>query len=406
MSAPPSDLLVIGGGPAGLRAAEVARAAGARVTLCEGQRSVGHKFLIAGKGGLNLTHSEPVENFPQRYGAELERWRDLLGEFGPAELQAWAAGLGVETYVGSSGRVFPDGQKAAGLLRAWTNRLRETGVHFQIGGRLMNLARETAGWRADFRSEEGETTLRAGAVVLALGGASWPDTGSDGAWPALLKTLGVAITPWAPANCGWNVDWPAALLERAEGLPLKNLTVTAGAEAVSGELLLTHYGIEGGAVYRLGPILRAMGDASSLTLDLKPQLTVAALAQRLAAAPRPEDWAQAIKLSPAARALLECFPAMPATADAFIARVKHFVLPLRGPRPIAEAISSAGGVAWEEIADTLMLRKLPGLLVAGEMIDWEGPTGGYLLQGCFATGTRAGRCAAEFVVEMANRTSG
>ncbi len=403
MSAPLSDLLVIGGGPAGLRAAEVARAAGASVTLCEGQRSVGHKFLVAGKGGLNLTHSEPVENFPQRYGAEPERWRDLLGEFGPADLQGWAAGLGVETYVGSSGRVFPEGQKAAGLLRAWTNRLRAAGVHFQIGGRLVQLARETEGWRADFRGEEGigdETALSARAIVLALGGASWPDTGSDGSWPALLKTLGVMITPWAPANCGWNVDWPSALLERAEGLPLKNLTVTAGAEAVSGELLLTRYGIEGGAVYRLGPILRAMGDAPELILDLKPQLTVAALMERLAAAPRPEDWAKAIKLSPAANALLECFPALPATAEAFIARVKNFVLPLRGPRPIAEAISSAGGVAWAEIADTLMLRKLPGIFVAGEMIDWEAPTGGYLLQGCFTTGTRAGRCAAEFVAQI------
>ncbi len=396
MSPTQTQVLVIGGGPAGLRAAEVARAAGANVTLCEGQRSVGHKFLVAGKGGLNLTHGEPVENFPQRYGAEPERWRDLLGEFGPAELQAWAAGLGVETYVGSSGRVFPKGQKAAGLLRAWTNRLREAGVHFQIGGRLVNLVREAEGWRADFRGDDGNVCLQAQAVVLALGGASWPETGSDGNWPALLSGLGVSITPWAPANCGWNVDWPSALLERAEGLPLKNLTVTAGAQSVSGELLLTRYGIEGGAVYRLGPILRAMGNAPSLTLDLKPQLTVAALEERLAAAPRPEDWSKAIKLSPAATALLECFPALPPTADAFIARVKHFALPLRGPRPMAEAISSAGGVAWSEIADTLMLRKLPGLFVAGEMIDWEAPTGGYLLQGCFATGTRAGRAAADW----------
>ncbi len=394
MSATHTPVLVIGGGPAGLRAAEVARAAGASVTLCEGQRSVGHKFLVAGKGGLNLTHGEQGENFPQRYGAEAERWRDLLGEFGPAELQVWATGLGVETYVGSSGRVFPKGQKAAGLLRAWTNRLRETGVHFQIGGRLVNLVREAEGWRADFRGEEGDTTLRARAVVLALGGASWPETGSDGAWPNLLKEFEVAITPWAPANCGWNVDWPSALLERAEGLPLKNLTVTAGDESVSGELLLTRYGIEGGAVYRLGPILRAMGDAPLLTLDLKPQLSVAALEERLAPTPRPEDWTRAIKLSPAATALLEYFPGMPLTAADFIAKVKQFDLPLRGPRPIAEAISSAGGVAWRELDQSLMVRKLPGLFVAGEMIDWEAPTGGYLLQGCMSTGTRAGRSAA------------
>lgn len=395
MPAPEIDVLVIGGGPAGLRAAEVASAARARVMLCEGQRSVGHKFLVAGKGGLNLTHSEPVENFPARYGAEAERWRDLLGELGPAELQAWAAGLGVETYVGSSGRVFPKGQKAAGLLRAWTNRLRDNGVHFQIGARWQNLVCEPEGWRADFRGEEGETQLRAKAIVLALGGASWPDTGSDGAWPTLLRALGVEVTPWAPANCGWNVDWPNEFRERAEGMPLKNLTVTAADTSCSGELSITRYGIEGGAVYRLGSVLRAMA-APALALDLKPQLAVAALEERLANASQPTDWPKAIKLSPAATALLECCPAMPRTASEFIARVKCFPLPLTGPRPIAEAISSAGGVAWAELTDTLMVRKWPGLFVAGEMIDWEAPTGGYLLQGCLATGTRAGRCAAEF----------
>jgi uncharacterized flavoprotein (TIGR03862 family) len=243
--------------------------------------------------------------------------------------------------------------------------------------------------------------LEATAVVLALGGASWPDTGSDGTWPAILGTLGIEITPWAPANCGWNVDWPPALLERVEGLPLKNLTVTANNESVSGELLITRYGIEGGAAYRLGPILRAMSEPT-LSLDLKPQLTVAALEERLATTDSPQAWTKAIKLSPAATALVELFPALPSTAAEFIDRVKHFVLPLRGPRPIAEAISSAGGVAWAELTDRLMLRKLPGLFVAGEMIDWEAPTGGYLLQGCLATGTRAGRCAADFAASAMN----
>ena len=390
------SIVVIGGGPAGLRAAEVASAAGARVTLCDAQPSCGRKFLIAGRGGLNLTHDEAVENFPARYGTEPERWKDLLGEFGPAELQSWAAELGIETYVGSSGRVFPKGQKAAGMLRAWTMRLRQNGVGFRLGARLHSIARSGAGWRAHFLNAEGDFSLEANAIVLALGGASWPETGSDGTWPAVLAAHGIEITRWAPANCGWNVNWPPALLKRAEGLPLKNLTVTAGTESVSGELLITRYGLEGGAIYRLGPILRAI-EPPCLVLDLKPQLSHEALRERLVKLLARKDWAKAVKLSPAATALVESFDVKSASdREQFITRIKNFHLPLRGPRPIAEAISSAGGVAWRELDDDLMLQKLPGIFVAGEMIDWEAPTGGYLLQGCFATGTRAGRAAARF----------
>ena len=405
-----SSVLVIGGGPAGLRAAVVARAAGADVILCDAQRSVGHKFLVAGRGGLNLTHGESVENFPTRYGAEAARWSALLSEFGPADLQAWATELGVETYVGSSGRIFPRGQKAAGLLRAWVARLRAAGVRIQLEARLHSMTPEAGGWRAEFcrpsspdaaedslTKRKGEQASIAGrAVVLAMGGASWPDTGSDGAWPALLARHEIEITPWAPANCGWNVNWPLALLERAEGLPLKNLAVKADAESVSGELLITRYGIEGGAIYRLGPILRAMKEPV-ITLDLKPQLSADALRERLAQTTHPQAWTKAIKLNPAAMALVELFHGdAPTDPDRFVALVKNFTLPLRGPRPIAEAISSAGGIAWRELDDALMLRKLPGLFAAGEMIDWEAPTGGYLLQGCFTTGTRAGRGAAAF----------
>ena len=391
-----TEVLVIGGGPAGLRAAELASASGAAVVLCDGQRSVGRKFLVAGRGGLNLTHGEAVEMFPARYGSEQERWRDLLREFSPDDLRPWAAELEVETYVGTSGRVFPRGQKAAGLLRGWVRRLRAKGVQFQTGCRLIGLIRESNGWRAEFRTDEGQLSLGARAVVLALGGASWPDTGSDGTWPALLTAHGVRVTPWAPANCGWNVDWPASLLERAEGLPLKNLTVTAGTESVSGELLITRYGIEGGAVYRLGPVLRSMRDPS-LTIDLKPQLTSDAVRQRLIER-SDAGWSRALKLSPAATALLETRIADHSVEPQRLALlVKNFALPLRSPRPIAEAISSAGGVAWEEVDEHLMLRKMPGVFVAGEMIDWEAPTGGYLLQGCFSTGTRAGKRAAAFV---------
>ena len=389
-------VLVIGGGPAGLRAAEVASAAGASVLVCDAQRSVGRKFLVAGRGGLNLTHSEPVENFPARYRSETERWRDLLRDFSPTDVQAWAAALEVETYVGTSGRVFPRGQKAAGLLRAWVRRLRTRGVQFRTGARFVALSRGAGGWSAQFQGSDAAFSIEARALVLALGGASWSETGSDGKWPAILAAHGVKITPWAPANCGWEVDWPAEFLPRTEGLPLKNLTVSAGDEIVSGELLITRYGIEGGAIYRLGPILRAM-DQPEIAIDLKPQLSEEAIHDRLASMSRPDDWSRTLKLSPAATALLECFfPEDLRDSSRLVRRVKHFPLRLRGPRPIEEAISSAGGIAWSELSDDLMLTKLPGVFVAGEMIDWEAPTGGYLLQGCLSTGTRAGRAAAQF----------
>jgi uncharacterized flavoprotein (TIGR03862 family) len=392
---PATSILVIGGGPAGLHAADVANAAGARVILCDAQRSVGRKFLVAGRGGLNLTHGEPVENFPARYVDEPERWRDLLRDFGSAELRAWAADLGFETYVGTSGRVFPRGQKAAGLLRAWIGRLRERGVAFRTGARWLNFARQENKWNVEFQTEGERFSLPADAIVLALGGASWPETGSDGDWPEILRTHGVEITPWQPTNCGWNVDWSPELLARAEGLPLKNLTVSAGEESVSGELLITHHGLEGGAIYRLGRTLRSMAEPR-LTLDMKPQLTVQALRERIAGL-APAEWFRAWKLSKAAIALLETkSPRDLEDGERAIGLVKNFTVALRGPRPIAEAISSAGGVPWRELDESLMLRKLPGVFVAGEMIDWEAPTGGYLLQGCFTTATRAGRSAANF----------
>lgn len=390
------SIVIIGGGPAGLRAAEVARANGARVVVCDSQRSVGRKFLLAGRGGLNLTHGEPVENFPARYGDEPERWQELLTEFGPDDLRAWAADLGVETYVGTSERVFPHGQKAAGLLRAWLKRLRTSGVEFRVGARLTNFARTDDGWRVEFESATGGFSLTADAIVLALGGASRPETGSDGTWSDILASHGVNVAPWAPANCGWEVDWPAALLKQAEGLPLKNLTVRAGDQSVSGELLITRHGLEGGAIYQLGRKLRAMRQPC-LVIDFKPQLSVETMRKRaigLGAAP---DWFRAWKLSVAAIAMLQTVqPNDTNDCEQLIARVKNFVLPLIGPRPIAEAISSAGGVRWRELDDNLMLPKLPGIFVAGEMIDWEAPTGGYLLQGCFSTGTRVGRAAARY----------
>lgn len=378
MAALDCSVLVIGGGPAGLRAAEVASANGVDVILCDAQRSVGRKFLIAGRGGLNLTHSEAAEDFGTRYRDEPERWRDLLREFGPDDLRNWASSLDVETYVGTSGRVFPRGQKAAGLLRAWVRRLRAQRVQFRTGARLVNLECNRDRWQAEFQSGDGGLSVRASAVVLALGGASWPETGSDGTWPDILTKHGIPIAPWASANCGWEVEWPPELLARAEGLPLKNLVVSAGDESVAGELLITRYGLEGGAIYRLGRTLREM-PRPQIVIDFKPQLSHEALRAR------------PLKLSPGAKALLEFFYGDEANNPDV---VKRFILPLRQPRPIAEAISSAGGVRWAELDDDLMIKRLPGVFAAGEMIDWEAPTGGYLLQGCFATGTRAGRAAA------------
>jgi uncharacterized flavoprotein (TIGR03862 family) len=394
MSADATSVLIIGGGPAGLRAAEVANAAGARVIVCDAQRSVGRKFLVAGRGGLNLTHGEPVEDFPARYVDEPDRWRVLLREFGPADLRVWAEELGVQTYVGTSRRVFPLGQKAAGLLRAWLRRLRASGVEFRTGSRWVGLGRAPDGWRAEFQTLDDKFSLTADAIVLALGGASRPETGSDGTWPAIVAAHGVNIAPWVPANCGWEVDWPPELLARAEGLPLKNLNVRAEGESVAGELLITRHGLEGGAIYRLGRTLRAMKQPR-LEIDLKPQLTLETMRERAAALPGASDWFRAWKLSAATIALVETScPDDCNDPEQLIARVKNFAVVLRGPRPIAEAISSAGGVRWSEVDENLMVQKLPGVFVAGEMIDWEAPTGGYLLQGCFATGTRAGRAAA------------
>ena len=391
----PNSTLVIGAGPAGLRAAEVAREMGAQVTVCDGQRSVGRKFLLAGRGGLNLTHGEPIENFPARYVDEQDRWRDLLRDFSPDDLRRWAAELGVETYIGTSGRVFPRGQQSGALLRRWLKRLRASGVEFHVDARFVRLERGGDGWSASFEMANDKFWLSAKTVVLALGGTSHPGTGSDGHWTAILAAHGVDIAPWAPANCGWDVDWPPVLLKRAEGLPLKNLAVRAGSESVSGELLITRYGLEGGAIYRLGRSLRAMTEPC-LEIDFKPQLSVETLRERVAGLRSKREWFRAWRLSPAVIALLSTiYPNDNKNEECLITQIKKFVLPLRGPRPIAEAISSAGGVRWSELDEDLMLRKLPGVFVAGEMIDWEAPTGGYLLQGCFATGTRAGRSAVE-----------
>lgn len=394
------NIAIIGGGPAGLRAAEVAAAGGASVTLFEAKPSVGRKFLVAGRGGLNLTHSEPRDRFATRYtGPELPplAWPALLAEFDAAALRQWAAGLGVETFAATSGRVYPRELKAAPLLRRWVQRLRAAGVKFALRHRWTGL-RAGARWQLDFQSGDAVRSFEADAVILALGGGSWPTTGSDGGWVSVLEKLGVAVSPLRSANGGWELAWPAAVRAQAEGQPLKNVTVRAAGVTAVGELLVTGYGLEGGAIYQLGPVLRGMAEPE-VVIDFKPAHTVAQLVRKLGHCERNfltaarSRW----RLSAAAVAILEHRPGgVPfASAEALATTVKGCALRLVGPRPLAEAISSAGGVRWSELDAALMVRRLPGVFVAGEMVDWEAPTGGYLMQGCFATGTRAARGALE-----------
>lgn len=393
------QLAIIGGGPAGLRAAEVAAAGGASVTVFEAKPSVGRKFLVAGRGGLNLTNAEPREGFAACYSGPAERWPALLAECDADAVRAWASGLGIETFVASTGRVFPRELRAATLLRHWVQRLRGMGVRFAMRHRWRGL-RAGAKWQVDFETAHGAQTHEAAAVLLALGGGSWPETGSDGAWIEPLAALGVSIAPLVPANGGWEFPWPPAVLAAAEGQPLKNIAARAGGAVAHGELLLTRYGLEGGALYQLGPALRAL-PRPELTIDFKPTNTAAQLVRKLGSARGDllavarERW----RLSPGAQALLAHLAPPGATAEELAALAKHGPLLLTGPRPLAEAISSAGGVRWSELDDALMLRRSPGIFLAGEMIDWEAPTGGYLLQGCFATGTRAAKGALAWLAD-------
>jgi uncharacterized flavoprotein (TIGR03862 family) len=391
------QLAVIGGGPAGLRAAEVAAAADVRVTVFDAKPSVGRKFLVAGKGGLNLTHGEEAERFVTRYEGPDQPagiWRGLLADFDSAALREWAAGLGVETFQATSGRVYPKEMKAAPLLRRWIARLRSHGVRFEMNHRWCGLAPGSP-QRLEFANG---ATFTADAVVFALGGGSWPQTGSDGGWVHVFKSLGIACDPLVAANCGWEHAWPPELLAAAEGKPLKNLVVRAGASSVAGELLVTRYGIEGGAIYQLGAALRAMTEPA-IAIDFKPTFTHAQLIAKMESVRR--DFLNEARirwrLADAAVAILGRKSWH--DSESLAREVKHCVIPLTGPRPIEEAISSAGGVCWSELDGNLMMRRFPGVFVAGEMINWEAPTGGYLMQGCFATGTRAGRAAAAWLAE-------
>jgi uncharacterized flavoprotein (TIGR03862 family) len=390
------NIAIIGAGPAGLMAAERLAGAGHRVTVYERMATPARKFLLAGRGGLNLTHSEPFDTFLGRY-RDASGWLEpALRAFPPQALRDWADELGADTFVGSSGRVFPRAMKASPLLRAWLGRLDASGVRL-ASGRLW------AGWEVDgaltFRLASGETeTARPDATLLALGGASWPRLGSDGGWVPLLAERGVAVSPLQPANGGFTAAWSPQMKERFAGQPLKRVVIRCDGEEATGEAMIGADGIEGGAIYALSaPIREAIrrDGAARISIDLRPALTGPELATRLAKRRKGETLSNHLRkaagLAPVAIALLRdaAGAALPDEPDALAALVKAAPLRLEAPMPIARAISTAGGIARDELEAGFMLKRLPGVFAAGEMLDWEAPTGGYLLQASFATGVAA-----------------
>ncbi len=391
-----APVAIIGVGPAGLIAAETLSAAGKRVVLYERMPSVGRKLLMAGRGGLNLTHSEPVERFAARYGAARAQIEPMLEAFSQRDLIAWAESLRQETFVGSSGRVFPKAMKASPLLRAWLARLAEQGVTIRTRMRWV-------GWEDDalaFDREDGvRETVTVSATLLALGGASWPKLGSDGGWVDALSARGVEVAPLKPANVGFEVAWSDVFRERFSGEPLKGAAFRFGDTEINGEAVVTGYGFEGGAIYALsGPLRDALAEGgATLHIDLKPALSRAQIAAKLVQARAGDTIASALRktlgLSPVAINLLREANGAPLSNDPtqLAAFIKAVPVKLRAPRGLERAISTAGGVAWSAVDDGLQLKAIPGTYVAGEMLDWEAPTGGYLLQACFATGVWAAR---------------
>ncbi len=385
-------IAVIGGGPAGLMAAEILASRGALVTVYDHMPGLGRKFLMAGRGGLNLTHSEPLETFLTRYGDAAPFLAPAITAFPPTALRAWAEGLGQPSFVGSSGRVFPVALKASPLLRAWTARLVALGVTF-------TLRQRWTGWSHDgalrFRAADGtQTSVRPDATLLALGGASWPRLGSDGAWVDLLRARGITIEALSPANCGVMIDWSAHFTERFAGTPLKRIALRFAGRIVRGEAVVTASGLEGGAVYALAaPLRAALRDHAPVTLrlDLRPDLDLAALTERLRTPRRSQSLStylrKAAALPPVAIGLLHetAGAALPSAPASLAAMIKSVPLSVTAPAGIARAISTAGGIAREELDAHFMLRRLSGVFAVGEMLDWEAPTGGYLLQACFSS---------------------
>jgi len=401
---------IIGGGPAGLMAAELLAQGGVQVDLYDAMPSVGRKFLLAGVGGMNITHSEPFDTFLPRYGARSNFIKPMLDAFPPAALCEWIHGLGVETFVGSSGRVFPRDMKAAPLLRAWLHRLRESGVCFHVRHRWLGWGENGA---LRFAHPGGELTVQADAGVLALGGGSWAKLGSDGAWAPLLAQYGVELAPLLPSNCGFEVagGWSDHLKSRFAGQPLKTValrfTDAAGrTHDRRGELMLSDSGVEGSLVYALSAPLRdtiAAQGSVKIELDLAPDKTLdrvlAEIAHPRGARSLSSHLQSRAGIKGAKMALLRelLLPGQLNDPVALARAIKSLPMTLASPRPLDEAISSAGGVRFEALDDNLMLRDLPGVFCAGEMLDWEAPTGGYLLTACFASGRAAGQGALNYL---------
>ena len=403
MTLPPKNVAVIGAGPAGLMAAEVLAQGGAHVTVYDAMPSAGRKLLMAGRGGLNLTHSEALPQFLARYREAIPHLKASIEAFPPQALRDWSEALGQETFVGSSGRVFPKAFKASPLLRTWLRRLDSMGVR-------MALRHCWTGWdeqgRLRFQTRDGPQFVEASATVLALGGASWPRLGSDGAWAETLAAKGVKVSRFRPANCGFTVVWSDIFRNRFEGQPLKGVALSFGAHSVRGEAIITRAGIEGGAIYALSAELReAINESGRATLHitLRPNLDMKDLIAKISGPKGKQSLSnflrKAVSLSPVAIGLLQeaakAFGASLASMSSVdLANLINAVpIELTGVAPIARAISTAGGIAFDELDDDFMLHRLPGVFAAGEMLDWEAPTGGYLLQASFATGAAAGRGA-------------
>jgi uncharacterized flavoprotein (TIGR03862 family) len=391
-------VIVVGAGPAGLMAADVISAAGHGVTVVDQMASFGRKLLMAGRGGLNLTHTERADGFLSRYGAAADRLAPAIADFPPEALRDFARDLGEETFVGTSGRVFPCSFKASPLLRAWLKRLADRGVESRTRLRWTGFAEG----RALFRDPAGATVaLEADAIVLALGGASWPRLGSDGGWTSILADLGIAIEPLRPTNCGFVVAWTEVFRSRFEGQPLKRVAIRFDGLVALGEAMITRDGLEGGAIYALsGPLRDAIAARGRVRVevDLKPGLSVEDLAAALGRARKGDSQSNVLRkaagLPPAAIGLLREGAAggrLPTDPLELARCIKASPLEVIAARPIDRAISSAGGIRFDEVDDGFMLKKLPGVFVAGEMLDWEAPTGGYLLQACFSTGHAVGR---------------
>jgi uncharacterized flavoprotein (TIGR03862 family) len=407
MSSPAKHVAVIGAGPAGLMAAEVLAQGGATVTIYDAMPSAGRKFLMAGRGGLNLTHSEPLPQFLARYREAMPHLKAVIEAFPPSALRDWSEGLGQETFVGSSGRVFPKAFKASPLLRAWLRRLDSQGVKLALRHRW-------TGWdgqgRLRLQTTDGLVAVEATATVLALGGASWPRLGSDGAWAEMLSVKGVKISPLRPANSGFTVAWSDIFRDRFEGQPLKGVALTFGEYSIRGEAIVTRTGIEGGAIYALSAELREAilrDGMATLNIALRPDTEIGELTAKLSAAKGKQSLSnflrKAANLSPVAIGLLqEAAKAsgmlLSSLSPADLARLIQAVpVQLDGVSPIARAISTAGGIPFSELDTGFMLRRVPGVFAAGEMLDWEAPTGGYLLQTSFATGAAAGRGALKWL---------